>query len=153
MALGNSSVLTVTMASGAAQNTKISMTIYYQHGLRGLRRPWDSTEFLVVTGAMNITPAPVLCMAMDPDITLGRRLGLGMSMVPCDSAGHSRQHDPAGGMALDTHMYAGCSLDFRHLCGLWKQPGSWTFYTTRLWEDLGTRHGLRQQPGLRCGDF
>lgn len=50
--------------------------------------------------AMKITPAPDLCRAMDPDIALGRRLSLDVSMAPCGSAGDSGQHGPAGGMAL-----------------------------------------------------
>ena len=72
---------------------------------------------------MKITPAPDLCRAMDPDIALGRRLSLVVSMAPCGSAGHSSQHDLAGGMAL--RYPHGCRLQPRLHASVWPLVTTW----------------------------
>lgn len=77
-----------------------------------------STEPLVATGATDITLEPDLHRAVDPDMTLGRDLCLGVSMAPGGSTGRVNQHGPHSSMASGYQHGLRCNLDPWHQHGL-----------------------------------
>lgn len=95
MVVSSSSGLNANMTTLVAKAMRLVWP-WWQHGPQTPTWPQvaDQTGAIckqpsVVTRAMDIKSDPCCCQAMNPDMVLGSSLGLDVTIVPGDSAGHS----------------------------------------------------------------